>query len=250
MVCAFPESYEIENTDRITVYGSIATPLPEDPAKRPPNTAADHTHQWTVYVRGVDGEDITYWLPKVQFKLHETYSQSLRTVEAPAPFEVTETGWGEFEVTIKLFFPPEANEKAASVYHQLKLHPYGEDKEAAKARGDSVVSQNYEEVIFNEPAEAFYDLLTSGPPPPARGGGKGSAKTAKTKKVSERTAEIPPIESADNPYSVRTEMRELDRLKDASKQVEKLVAEERARLLEREKELEELRKTEGSIVKK
>lgn len=198
-------------------------------------------------MRGVDGEDITYWLQKVQFKLHETYSQSLRTIEAPTPFEVTETGWGEFEVTIKLFFPPEANEKAASVYHQLKLHPYGEDKEAAKARRDTVVSQNYEEIVFNEPAEAFYDVLVSGPPPPARG--KGASKTAKTKKLGERTAEIPAVESADNPYSVRTEMKELDRLKEASKQVEKLLAEERAKLLEREKELEELRKSEGSIIK-
>ena len=228
------------------VFGSKATPLPADPALRPPGTAPDHTHRWTVYVQGVDGADIRYWLKKVQFKLHETYSQSLRTIEAPAPFEVTETGWGEFEVAMKLFFPPEANEKPNSIYHQLKLHPYGEDKEAAKERGDSVISQNYDEIVFNEPVEVFYEVLTSGPAPAK---GKAAAKGVKPKKGGDRTAEVPPQESAENPYSIRTELKELDRLNEAIKQVEALAKEERALLAEREKELESLRKTEGGVVK-
>ena len=197
-------------------------------------------------MRGVDGADITYWLKKVQFKLHETYSQSLRTIEAPAPFEVTETGWGEFEVAIKMFFPSEANEKPNSIYHQLKLHPFGEDKEAAKERGDSVVSQNYDEIVFNEPVEAFFDVLTSGPLPAK---GKSATKSSKLKKGGDRTAEIPSQESPDNPYSMRTELKELDRLNEAIKQVEALAKEERAHLAEREKELEGLRKTEGGVVK-
>ena len=229
-------------TKLLLVFGSKATPLPADPALRPPGTAPDHTHKWTVYVRGVDGADITYWLKKVQFKLHETYSQSLRTIEAPAPFDVTETGWGEFEVAMKLFFTPEANEKPQSIYHQLKLHPFGEDKEAAKERGDSVVSQNYDEIVFNEPVEAFFDVLTSGPPPAK---GKAASKSTKLKKGGDRTAEVPAEDSATNPYSVRTELKELDRLNEAIKQVEALAKEERARLAEREKELESLKKEAG-----
>ena len=77
----------------------------------------------------------------MQFKLHETYANSLRTVESP-PFEVTETGWGEFEVQIKLYFVPEAAEKPQTLWHFLKLHPFGPDAEAMKERRQSVRCQS------------------------------------------------------------------------------------------------------------
>ena len=227
------------------MFGSIATKLAEDPSARPAGLPSEHSHRWTVYVRGVDGADITYWLRKVQFKLHDTYAQPLRMIEAPGPFEVTETGWGEFEVGIKLTFVPESGEKPASVYHQLKLHPWGENAEAMRAGTRPVVSESYEEVVFNEPSEAFYEILTNAAPPPAKG--KSAAKMAKLKKGGERTAEIPDKESADNPYSVRAEMRELDRLAAATKQVESMLAEEKRTLAEREMELEELRQSEGVV---
>jgi len=54
-------------------------------------------------------EDISKYIKKVQFKLHETYTSALRVIEKP-PFEVTETGWGEFEVQIKIYFS-DVNEK-------------------------------------------------------------------------------------------------------------------------------------------
>ena len=231
-----------------SVYGSIAKPI--DPDKRPPNISPDHTHTWTVYVRGVDGDDITYWLKKVQFKLHETYSQAVRTIEAPDTFEVTETGWGEFEVMIKLYFVPEANEKSQTLWHPLKLHPYGPDAEKQKENKEAIVSQSYEEIIFNEPVEQFYEILTSGPVQPSRGkGGSKGSKQASFKKQSERSAEIPYAETADNPYSQKTEAKELDRINEARKQVEKLIKEEREKLTKREADLEELRKTEGLALK-
>jgi YEATS domain-containing protein 4 len=230
------------------VFGSVATPL--DPNNRPANISPDHTHQWTVYLRGVDGADVTHWLKKVQFKLHETYSHSLRTIEAPGPFEVTETGWGEFEVALKLFFVAESNEKPASVYHQLKLHPYGPDAERQKENKEPVNSRNYEEIVFNEPVEAFYDILTTGGPYSGRGKGAGKgSKQAMVKKGSERSAEIPYQETESNPFSVKAEGKELDRLKDAFKQVEQLVTEERQKLKDREKVLEELKATEGTVAK-
>jgi YEATS domain-containing protein 4 len=227
------------------VFGSIATKLPEDPAQRPSGLPAEHSHRWTVYVRGVDGADITYWLRKVQFKLHDTYAQPLRMIEAPAPFEVTETGWGEFEVGIKLTFVPESGEKPASVYHQLKLHPWGENAEAVRVNNEPVISECFEEVVFNEPSEAFYDILTNSHPPQVKG--KNASKSAKLKKGGERTAEIPEKEAGSNPYSVRAEMRELDRLAAAVKQVDGMLGEEKTKLAEREIELEELRKSEGVV---
>ncbi|KAJ5899783.1 hypothetical protein N7495_004527 [Penicillium taxi] len=218
------------------IFGSEAQLF--DPEKKPANAPPDHTHQWRVFVKGVNGEDISYWLKKVQFKLHETYPQNVRSVEQP-PFEVVETGWGEFEIQIKLFFVPESNEKSQTLWHSLKLHPYGPDAEGMKERREVVISQNYEEIIFNEPIEPFYEVLTGGPGSVAKGKGKNP------KQGLSRTAEIPASGSPRNPYSRAAENTELDRMSDARRTVEQMIKEEKERLVEREKRLAELRESEG-----
>lgn len=231
-------------THHLSVYGSIAKPI--DPNNRPADITAEHTHLWSVYVRGVDGEDISYWLKKVQFKLHETYANSSRMIESP-PFEVTESGWGEFEVQLKLYFVPEANEKAQTLWHALKLHPYGPDAEGQKERREAIVSQNYEEIIFNEPMEPFYDILTSGAPQPGRGkGSKGSKQASTIKKQGERSAEIPQDNSRENPYSLKTEDSELLRLREAMKTVDVLVKRERGTLREKEERLAAFKREAGA----
>ncbi|EED15014.1 histone acetyltransferase subunit (Yaf9), putative [Talaromyces stipitatus ATCC 10500] len=229
------------------VFGSEAQPF--DPKSRPPNAPPDHTHQWRVFVKGVNGEDITYWLRKVQFKLHETYAQSVRTIEQP-PFEVTETGWGEFEIQIKLYFVPESTEKPQTLWHSLKLHPYGDDIEGKRERREKVVSQNYEEVIFNEPVEQFYDVLTGGglANQQQSRGKSGKGKQALLQNGGGRTAEIPDNDSPGNPYSRATEQAELEKLANAMKTVDQMIKEEKDRLVEREKRLAELKDTEGVLV--
>lgn len=223
------------------VYGSEAQPF--DPAKRPADAPEDHTHHWRVFVKGVNDEDISYWLKKVQFKLHETYAQSVRTIEGP-PFEVSETGWGEFEIQIKLYFVGESMEKPQTVWHGLKLHPYGEDAEGQRERRDVIVSQNYDEVLFNEPVEQFYDLLTGGTGQPPQKGKAG--KGAKQSQAHHgRTAEIPYSDSPKNPYSQKAESKELDRLSEATKTVNKMLTEEKSKLTERDAVLMELKKSEG-----
>ncbi len=199
----------------------------------------------------MDDEDISYWLKKVQFKLHETYANSLRTVEGP-PFEVTETGWGEFEIQVKLYFVPESNEKPQTVWHALKLHPYGPDAEQQRERREPIISQNYEEVIFNEPVEQFYDMLTGASVQTPKGKGSKGSKQSAYGKGSDggRTAELPYAESPGNPYSQKTEGKELDRMGEAIKTVEQMVKEERGKLAERENKLQSLRSTEGGPVKK
>ena len=221
-----------------TVYGSVAKPF--DPTNRPSTINSEHTHQWSVFVRGVDGEDISYWLKKVQFKLHETYPNSLRTIEAP-PFEVTETGWGEFEVQIKMYFVPEAAEKPQTIWHFLRLHPWDGDVEGKKLRRETVGSQSYEEILFNEPTETLYEVMTSGPPPPV-GGGRGKSKGKGALKKGDRTAELPVNDTPDNPFSQRAEGAEIDRLREAKKTVERMIADERATLAEREATMVELNK--------
>lgn len=203
----------------------------------------DHTHRWTVYVRGVDGADITHWLKKVSFKLHESFAQSTRTLEAPDQFEVTETGWGEFEIAIRLYFVPEANEKPTPIYHFLKLHPYGDNAEEIRAKGLPVKSETYTEIVFVEPFEPFFDILTGGGPVSRGGKGGKSAKAKKSREDEEkaRTAEVPATSSKNNPFSRATEEAELRQLKEAQEIVKRMVEEQLKANKEKEAELKKLR---------
>jgi transcription initiation factor IIF auxiliary subunit len=68
-------------------------------------------------------------------------------VENP-PFEVTETGWGEFEIAIKVFFHPLSGEKSASLYHHLRLHPYEDDGTGQPwPKTKPVTSYQYDEIV-------------------------------------------------------------------------------------------------------
>lgn len=113
-------------------------------------------------------------------------SLSLTAIERP-PFEVTETGWGEFDIIIKIFFVAEAAEKPLTFTHHLKLHPWPLDLSSLPAPPSPsagldpgsapppdppavvlspVHSWQYEEIVFVEPTETFYATLLARPPAP------------------------------------------------------------------------------------
>ena len=52
------------------IYGNSAVAL-----KKPEN---EHTHRWTIFVRGFNNEDISTYVRKVIFKLHESFLQPNR----------------------------------------------------------------------------------------------------------------------------------------------------------------------------
>lgn len=139
------------------LYGNVATKFsPVNPI--PPNAPKDHTHSWTIFVKDPTGNDLSSYIKKVVFKLHDTYPNSTRTIESP-PFEVTETGWGEFEIIIKIYFHTEGGEKNITLIHHLKLHPY----DGLISMDGKVESVRYDEIVFNEPTEKMFSLLTKQP---------------------------------------------------------------------------------------
>ncbi|VVC28917.1 YEATS [Cinara cedri] len=106
-----------------------------------------HTHKWSVYVKPYLDEDIGTWVKKVHFKLHDSYETPTRVVQKP-PFEISETGWGEFELVIKIFFQ-DTSERPVTLYHVLKLYSNGSDSELNE---QPVLSEFYEEIIFQDPS--------------------------------------------------------------------------------------------------
>ena len=88
------------------VYGSVAFYLGK-------NGDEYNTHQWTLYIRGPNDEDLSGVISKVVFQLHASFAQPMREIMAP-PFEVTERGWGEFEAQIRIIWK-ESTEKATLV---------------------------------------------------------------------------------------------------------------------------------------
>ncbi|XP_022219275.1 YEATS domain-containing protein 4 [Drosophila obscura] len=138
------------------VYGNIARSFGK---KREED---GHTHQWKVYLKPYFNEDMSIYVKKVHFKLHESYANPNRIVVKP-PYEVTETGWGEFEVVIKIYFNDQT-ERPVTCYHILKLFqsPVVDGELTSTTTMDTkkgLVSESYEEIVFQEPTHVMQHYL-------------------------------------------------------------------------------------------
>ncbi|KAI0307054.1 yeats family protein [Multifurca ochricompacta] len=240
---------------RPIIYGNTAVVL--TPEEREAHPSREYTHRWTVAVRSASSaedsdivggaDDLGYFIRRVTFKLHETYPNPSRNVDKP-PFEVTETGWGEFEIQIRITFIPEAGEKPVLLYHHLKLHPWtasGADADAppptdVAAQLGPVHSWQYDEIVFTDPFQQFLNTLTSHPP----------TQLPKTRRrpVPFHTANPSSLDASKGgvpEFTAAMEKEEIQRLEEARKSV---VAEQEklhASLIEKEKELEKLRRDLG-----
>ncbi|KAF9968781.1 NuA4 histone H4 acetyltransferase complex and the SWR1 complex subunit [Mortierella alpina] len=191
------------------IYGNSAQPLHGKKAANP-----EHTHRWTLSVRGINNEDISYFIRKVTFKLHDTYDNPTRVIEKP-PFEVTETGWGEFDLIIKIHFNPVSGEKPLTLYHHLKLHPYEEDELGSPGlKQKPVTSYSYDEVVFNEPIDTFYAILQEN-----------------------TTSNIPLKKTPHHQFSLQAEQEEIERLDKALKTTAQEIVKHRERCKRLEAEL-------------
>ncbi|KAJ3568763.1 hypothetical protein NP233_g5502 [Leucocoprinus birnbaumii] len=239
---------------RPIIYGNTATALSEKDRQALPY--ADHTHKWTVAVRSAasapnsdivgGADDISHFIKRVTFKLHDTYANPSRNIDKP-PFEVSETGWGEFEIQIRITFVAESGEKAMTLYHHLKLHPWaaaGEPEipplEVAIKHGP-VHSWQYDEVVFNDPFQNFLNILTAHPPTPL--------PKVKRRPVPFHLANPGSLEASKGgvpEFTQLMEKEEQERLEEARKAVIAETDKWRNILIEKEKELESLKQLAGN----
>lgn len=104
----------------------------------------------------------------------------------------------------------------------------------------------YEEVVFNEPYEQFYDVLTS-PMDRSKGAKGGQGKGTRVMKggmvgsVGERVALIPLTSRPGQPFSKETERNELRRLREAQGKVDEMMVELKKELDAKEAEKAELK---------
>ncbi|KAL9248824.1 Transcription initiation factor TFIID subunit 14b-like protein [Drosera capensis] len=135
------------------VYGTVAFWLGR-------KASESHSHRWTVYVRGATNEDLGVVVKKAVFQLHPSFNNPVRVVECP-PFELTECGWGEFEIAITLYFKEDVCDKQLDLYHHLKLYP--DEESGPQSTKRPVVVESYDEIVFQDPMENFFARVRSLP---------------------------------------------------------------------------------------
>ncbi|KAF9119707.1 YEATS domain-containing protein 2 [Mortierella sp. 14UC] len=105
---------------RRVVVGNVSKYLPEE--KRDPRLR-EFPYKWMIYVDGTPKpEDITAYIAKVEFHLHESYKPNHIVTVSEAPFHLSRYAWGETQIKVCLFFHDERN-KPVEVYHRLALDP-------------------------------------------------------------------------------------------------------------------------------
>ncbi|KAK1444402.1 protein AF-9-like domain containing protein [Babesia gibsoni] len=129
--------------------GTYAFPLTPLEKKR----YGSMTHRWTCLLRSPTNENMTHYIKKVQFDLDPSFLNPKRVLTT-MPYEVTEVGWGEFYIGVKLFFVDETLEPV-QLQHLLVLNP----NENTGQNPTTAANETFDEIIFNEPSAWFYSNL-------------------------------------------------------------------------------------------
>eukprot|EP00581_Thalassiosira_minuscula_P010177 CAMPEP_0183711198 /NCGR_PEP_ID=MMETSP0737-20130205/6761_1 /TAXON_ID=385413 /ORGANISM="Thalassiosira miniscula, Strain CCMP1093" /LENGTH=292 /DNA_ID=CAMNT_0025939649 /DNA_START=51 /DNA_END=925 /DNA_ORIENTATION=- len=179
-------SHRLENTTTCLpiAYGSVAFYLGK-------KSDEYHTHRWTLYVRSPNNTtattddnnnnsdssssstntnkqqfDLSAAISKVVFQLHPSFARPTRELTEP-PYEVTETGWGEFEASIRIIWKECSEERSTILTHGIRLYPNrapatSADPSAYMNTTVPVVSEKYDEVVFTNPKAEFHQSILNG----------------------------------------------------------------------------------------
>jgi YEATS domain-containing protein 4 len=121
-------------------------------ARRLAKQTEQKTHHWELFLYSPTGEDMTKWVEKVVFKLHESFTPPSRTL-AKEPYRVAEDGWGEFDAAVEIF--PKCS-FSVTLIHFLSFPPGGSRKPAIIIRREA-------KVVFRNPPPLLYEGLTAAP---------------------------------------------------------------------------------------
>ncbi|KAL0479552.1 YEATS domain-containing protein [Acrasis kona] len=179
------------------------------------------THAWTVYVRGLTPEDDLSYIKNVEFQLHSSFAIPNRIVDQ-APFEVSEQGWGEFEIII-IIYCKDSSIKPIKLRHPLRL--WSTDPNVVSTK-KPFCEETYDELLFYEPSEDFYkDLMLNQP-------FQQNVTPVKSYKLS--------VQNVVDQYApIFSEEKELNRVNDAIKKINEQIQEHEERMAKAEQKIRE-----------
>ncbi|KAH0788344.1 YEATS domain-containing protein 4 [Histomonas meleagridis] len=108
------------------------------------------THHWEIFLYSPTGEDMTKWVEKVVFHLHESFKPPERICTSE-PYKASEDGWGEFEATVEIF-PKGAI--SFSLTHYITFPNQ-------QSRKSGLTEKREEVVVFRNPPPILYEGLTA-----------------------------------------------------------------------------------------
>ncbi|XP_078032953.1 ENL/AF9-related superfamily elongation complex transcription factor [Augochlora pura] len=115
-------------------------------------TAEGYTHDWELFVRGVQNADIHHYVEKVVFQLHETFSKPKRVLKEP-PFELKESGYAGFEIPIHIYLKnKDEGTKKIELLYDLHL----------QTSGPAIANVMRHTEIINNPSDEFRRKLLKG----------------------------------------------------------------------------------------
>ncbi|XP_071449942.1 protein AF-9 isoform X1 [Hetaerina americana] len=118
---------------------------------RTKRTPEGFTHDWEVFVRGVDNADINYFVDKVVFHLHETFPKPKRVIKEP-PYCLKESGYAGFNLPIEVYFKNKDEPKKVKYHYDLHL----------QNSGRPISNIKREKYTFSNPTEDFRRKLIKG----------------------------------------------------------------------------------------
>ena len=82
------------------------------------------THDWELFVRGGhEGNDISHFVEKVVFNLHDSFPKPKRVIKEP-PYTVKEAGYAGFLLTIDIYLKNRDEPKKLTFEYDLDLQPF------------------------------------------------------------------------------------------------------------------------------
>ncbi|XP_014216056.1 protein AF-9 [Copidosoma floridanum] len=118
---------------------------------RSKKTPDGFTHDWEVWIKGVDDAPIHHYIERVVFNLHETFPKPKRVIKEP-PYCLTESGYAGFDIPIHVYLKNKNEPKRFDILYNLNL-----DTSTPTVSHRSL----HNEVIVN-PTEEFRKKLLKG----------------------------------------------------------------------------------------
>ncbi|KAH8369369.1 hypothetical protein KR009_009201 [Drosophila setifemur] len=147
-------------------------------SKKTPHPQA-FTHDWEIYVQGVNKADISAFVEKVVFLLHESFPKPKRSFKEP-PYAIQESGYAGFILPVEIHFRSRDEPRRIVYQYDLVLQSTGPPQHHVEVKTH----------IFEAPSEEFRVKLMRGGGVPVFGTNIGTSSLSRTLSPSGGVAEV------------------------------------------------------------